>query len=293
MEILINLLILTITLFLYIHIYNQIKTSNYLEVYEIENISKDKFEELCHLKQPILINDITLLDLDISFILKNYGNFDIKITNTDINVDTDTSTMFLPIKLLTAIELFNKDSSANYISENNKEFLEETSLIKEFYLNDIFLRPTCTSTIDYDLLLGSVNSYTPLCYSLNCRNYYSVLTGSIEVTLCPPKDYKYLYVYKDYENLKFISKINMLSPQDEYLNEFEKVKFLKLILKPNMLIQIPAYWFFSIKILESNTLISNFKYTTYMNSLAIIPDLFVRFLQNNNIKKNLAKVADV
>ena len=287
MEILINLLILTITLFLYIHIYNQIKTSNYLEVYEIENISKDKFEELCDLKQPLLINNITLLDFDIPYIQENYGSFDIKIGNKD------TNDMFLPMKFLTAIQLFDKDSSANYISENNKEFLEETSLIKEFSVKDLFLRPVATSSIEYDLILGSINSYTPLGYNLNCRNYYSVLTGSIEITLCPPKDYKYLYVNKDYENLKFSSAVDILYPQDEYKNEFEKVKFLRVILEPNRLLQIPAYWFFSIKILESNTLIRNFKYTTYMNSLAMAPELFMKFLQKNNIKQNIAKVADL
>lgn len=287
MEILINLLILTITLFLYIHIYNQIKTSNYLEVYEIENISKDKFEELCDLKQPLLINNTSLLNFDIPHLQNNYGSFDIKIANKD------TSDMFLPMKFVTAIELFEKDISANYISENNKEFLEETSLIKEFSINDLFLRPIGTSSIEYDLILGSINSNTPLSYNLNCRNYYSVLTGSIEVTLCPPKDYKYLYVNKDYENFKFTSMINILEPQDEYKNEFDKVKFLRVVLEPNRLLQIPAYWFFSIKILESNTLISNFKYTTYMNSLAMAPELFMKFLQKNNVKQNLAKVADL
>ena len=287
MEILINLLILTITLFLYIHIYNQIKTSNYLEVYEIENISKDKFEELCALKQPLLINNISLLEFDIPHIQNNYGSFDIKICNKD------SSHMFLPMKFLTAIELFDKDSSANYISENNKEFLEETSLIKEYSVNDLFLRPVGTSSIEYDLILGSINSYTPLSYNLNCRNYYSVLTGSVEVTLCPPKDYKYLYVNKDYENFKFSSAVDILEPQDVYKNEFEKVKFLRVILEPNRLLQIPAYWFFSIKILESNTLVSNFKYTTYMNSLAMAPELFMKFLQKNNIKQNIVKVADL
>ncbi len=287
MEILINLLILSITLFLYIHIYNQIKTSNYLEVYEIDNISKDKFEELCELKQPLLIDNINILNFDINYIKNTYGSFDLKINAKDNN------DMYLPMKFLTAIELFDKDISANYISQNNKDFLEETSLIKEFHINDMFLRPIGTSSIDYDIILGSINSYTPLSYSLNCRNYLSVLTGSIEITLCPPKDYKYLYVNKDYDNFKFTSSIDIQNPQDEYKDDFEKIKFLRVILEPNKLLQIPAYWFFSIKILESNTLISNFKYTTYMNSLAMAPDLFIKFLQNNNIKRNLAKVADL
>jgi hypothetical protein len=287
MEILINLLILCIVLFLYIHIYNQIKTSDYLEVYEIDNISKDKFEELCDLKQPLLIDNINILNFDIPYIQDNYGSFDLKVSTKE------SSDMFLPMKLITAVDLFDKDVSANYISQNNKEFLEETSLIKEFHINDLFLRPVGTSSIEYDILLGSINSYTPLGYNLNCRNYYSVLTGSVEITLCPPKDYKYLYVNKDYVNFKFTSSVDILNPQDEYINDFDKVKFMKVILQPNKLLQIPAYWFFSIKILESNTLIANFKYTTYMNSLAMSPELFIKFLQNNNIKQNLAKVADL
>ena len=51
----------------------------------------------------------------------------------------DNNDMYLPMKFLTAIELFDKDISANYISQNNKDFLEETSLIKEFHINDMFI----------------------------------------------------------------------------------------------------------------------------------------------------------
>ena len=56
MYILINFLIFVITLFLYIHIYFHIKCSNYLEIYEIENISKQNIEEIYNLKQPFLFN---------------------------------------------------------------------------------------------------------------------------------------------------------------------------------------------------------------------------------------------
>ena len=287
MKILINLLILTIILFFYIHIYNQYKTSNYLEIYEIENVTKDKFEELCDLKQPLLINNINLLDINMKIISNNYNTFEIKIINKD------NKNLYLPLKLSAALELFEKDISGNYISEKNKEFIDETTLFKQFSTNDYFLRPLGTVNIEYDLIFGSINSYTPLRYNLNSRNFYSVVSGSIEVTLCPPKDYKYLYITKDYENFNFSSNVNILNPQDEYKNEFEKVKFLRIILEPNKLLQIPAYWFYSIKILKNNTLITNYKYSTYINMISMFPELFVKLLQNNNIKKNLAKIADI
>lgn len=284
MEIIINLLILCIVVFIYIHIYNQFKTSNYLEIYEMDNISKERFEELCELKQPLLLNNINIVNFDLSNIKDNFGNFDVKLINKEAK---DT---IIPVKLANAIDLLIKDTSGNYFSENNKEFLEETSLVKEFSTNDLFLRPIGTSTIEYDMLFGSVNSSTQFGYNLNSRNYLSVLSGSVEVTLCPPKDNKYLFVNKDYDNFKFLSMVDIYNPQPEFKNEFDKVKLLRIILTPNKILQIPAFWFFSIKIIETGTIVANFKYSTYMNTISMIPELFIKFLQNNNIKINIPTV---
>ena len=45
-------LIFCIVLFLYIHVFFHLKTSNDLEIYDIEVPNKEKFEEICNLKQP-------------------------------------------------------------------------------------------------------------------------------------------------------------------------------------------------------------------------------------------------
>ena len=50
MKYLFELCIFTIILFLYLHIFYQIKTSNDLEVYSIDEPSKDKLEEICNIK---------------------------------------------------------------------------------------------------------------------------------------------------------------------------------------------------------------------------------------------------
>jgi len=46
-------LIFCVILFFYLHIYFHMKTSNDLEVYEIDQPSKDKLEEVCDLRQPV------------------------------------------------------------------------------------------------------------------------------------------------------------------------------------------------------------------------------------------------
>jgi len=287
MYIIINLLILVLTLFIYIHVYNHINTSNYLEIYEVDNVSKEKFEDLCNLKQPLILNNYNIFEnINLDLIIKNYSDFDIKINKKD-----DTN-LCLPIKLTNAIELFHVDSSSNYISYENEEFLEETTLSKEFNTQDLFLRPYNVSNIKYNIILGSINSYTKLQYSINCRNYFYILNGSVEVTLCCPNNYKYLYINKNYELLNFESMVDLYNIDEIYKKEFNKVKFLRVTLTKNKLLQIPAYWFYSIKILEENTLLSHITYRTYMNSLAISPYLFLQFLQNNNIKRYTTKILD-
>ena len=54
MHIIYIVLIFCLVLFLYLHVYFQLKTSDDLEIYEIDNPSKDKLEEICDLRQPVL-----------------------------------------------------------------------------------------------------------------------------------------------------------------------------------------------------------------------------------------------
>jgi hypothetical protein len=56
MKYLITIFIFCIVLFLYLHIQYHLKTSSDLEIYTIEQPSKDKLEEICDLRQPVLID---------------------------------------------------------------------------------------------------------------------------------------------------------------------------------------------------------------------------------------------
>jgi hypothetical protein len=58
---------------------------------------------------------------------------------------------------------------------------------------------------------------------------------------------------------------------------------------PGQLVHIPAYWWYSIKFVKSNTSICVFKYKTYMSTLSISDHLFMRILQRQNTKRVIAK----
>tara|TARA_Y100000389_G_scaffold91522_1_gene88119 strand:- start:11001 stop:11873 length:873 start_codon:yes stop_codon:yes gene_type:complete len=287
MNIIIFVLVFSIVLFIYIHIYYHFKTNNDLEILEINNISKERLEEICDLRQPLTmkIDNNIFKEFFIKNLISNYSSFDIKIRNIK-NLDDDTE-LFLPLSLNDANKLMIEDKEGQYISENNSDFLIETSMAKNISENDSFFRPYMLSNIEYDYIFGSKNSYTPLRYNLNYRNYYLVLEGKVRIKMTPPKNEKYLYCNKDYDNFEFRSPLNVWNIQDEYKTDFNKMKFLEVDLEPGNIIYIPAYWWYSIQVLEENTSILSFKYRTYMNNVAILPQLILKIMQKQNIKHKI------
>jgi hypothetical protein len=296
-EIIIAIFVFFIVLFFYLHIQFHLKTSNELEIYEIDQASKDKLEEICDLRQPILI-DISMEEYgnkiinttNKQFLLDNYPVFEVKIrNNADMSLDSD---ICVPVPLHVAVKLFNQYNISSYFSEGNMEFLQETGVIKNMTYNDEYLRPYLVSNCYYDVLLSSKNLETPFRYDLNYRNYYLVTQGSIKVKLSPPKSSKYLYPINDYENFEFKSPINPWNPQSKYKADFDKIKCLEIVLVPGKIIYIPAYWWYSFKF-DENTSVSCFKYRTYMNNIAISPNICMYALQNQNVEHKIAKQIDI
>jgi hypothetical protein len=268
-------------------VYNHIKTSSYLEVYEIENLSKDKFEDINNFKQPLLLNNYTLLtNITMDYLISNYPTFDLNLYNKQNN-------SFLKIKMEEFNTIINSDESINYISCNNKDFLEETTLEKILSSNDSFFRPYNICNKTYDIIMGRKNSASQLKYSINSRNILYLSSGQIEVTLCPPKYYKNLHVKKNYELLDYYSDIDINNIQSIYKNDYQKAKFLRVMLNTDQVLIIPPYWFYSIKFLEENTIVFFNSYRTFTSSIAIIPDLFIQTLQQNNLKLNMIRKIDI
>ncbi len=286
----IAILIFCIVLFLYLHIYFQLKTSNDLEVYEIEQPSKDKLEEICDLRQPVIFdyqNDSLLEMCKVAAIVEHYSAFDVKLRNVK-EVDDNTD-LHIPVTLKAAISLLSGDKDSKYISEKNGDFLEETGIIKNYKYNDAFLRPPMVSNCFYDFLTASQNTETVLQYSVNYRNFYLVTHGSIKIKLIPPKSARYLYPVEDYENFEFRSPLNPWTIQRQYKADFDKMKTLEIELTPGKIIYIPAYWWYSIKFMEPLSSVCVFKYRTYMNTVAILPKLCMKTLQRQNTKREIVK----
>ena len=285
----IAIFIFCVVLFLYLHIYYHLKTSSDLEVYTIEQPSKNKLEEICDLRQPVIFefsNSRLLESCNLANLDDNYGAFDIKVR--DVTQNDDTSEPYLPFLFKEAIKIFQNDKESKYITENNSEFLNETGAIKNYKYNDSFLRPSMVSRCSYDFWSGSINSRTPLRYNLDYRNFIYLTSGKAKLKLIPPSSSKYLNLEKDYDNFEFRSPVNPWDIQNEYKADFDKIKVLDLDIVPGYIIFIPAYWWYSIEYEELSS-ICVFKYRTYMSTLSIMHHIFLSFLQKQNVKMEIVE----
>ena len=288
MNIIYAVLVFFIVLFLYLHVYFHLKTSDDLEIYEIDYPSKDKLEEICDLRQPVLFkfdNERILESCQRSAILDTYGAFDIKIRNVKQSTADNAINLYVPLAFSNALKVIREDSENKYIVENNGDFLDETGIAKSYKYNDAFLRPYMVSQCAYDFAFGAEGTQTPFRYDLNYRNYLLVTEGEIKVKLSQPKSTKYLYQQKDYENLEFSSPINPWDIQSQYKADFDKIKCLDIVMTKGQILYIPAYWWQSIEF-GPEASVCTFKYKTYMNTIAILPQLAMKLLQTQNVKIN-------
>jgi len=285
------IIIFCIVLFIYIHINYQLSTSNDLEIFELENPwSKEILDNICYNKQPIRFNfsnDEIINNINLSFIEQQYNAFDIKIRN----IKDNDNKLHLPFSVGEISKLFENDTEGIYITENNEDFLNETALMKIFKHNDNNLRPPWVSNCKYDFISGTKNSIIPLQYKISYRNFIMVTEGNITIKLISPDYTKYLHLDKDYENFYFYSPINCWNTQKEYLIDFNKVKSLEINLNQGDIVYIPSYWWYSIKFNQISSL-ATFYYSTYANTIAILPDLFINFLQNQNIKHRINNIIE-
>jgi len=114
MKILFGFFIFCIVLFIYLHIQFHLKTSNDLEVYEIDDASKDKLEELCDVRQPVIFDfdcDKIIQTTNKNFLTENYQAFEIKVRN--INDVDYNSEIYMPLPLHASVKLFNEDKNGS------------------------------------------------------------------------------------------------------------------------------------------------------------------------------------
>jgi len=275
---LLRVLVFLIVLFLYIHLHHQWKTSNELEVYELDSpLSKDMLEDALQLKQPVIFThpeEVGKMQIQIQTL-----GLDVSVRQSGTSLDDQDVSLYSLLPLQSAQALFDKDKSGAFFTEHNQSFLEESGLGKRLRSMDAFFRPAFCYDGYYDLLMGSQNATSPLRYDLQCRNYFIVSRGSLQMKLAPPNMSKYMECIHDYENFEFRSTLNPWMKEED-----EKVRCIHVNLNEGDCICIPPFWWYSLKF-EGKGQVVSMKYRTYMNGLSMLPQIGLFYLQNYNIRR--------
>jgi hypothetical protein len=288
-----------IILFVYIHINDQYKKSEDLEIYEMDYVSNAGLQNICNVKQPTIF-DFRQIYPDIFSKLEKREHFE-KFENIDVKVKdvldywnptaTSIDPIILPIQSFQT--LMKSDPKSHFFMEDNQDFLEETELLPEIRELDAYLKPSFSIRSKYDLITGSNSCITPLRYHTDYRRYMIVASGKISVKMTPWRSRKHLHPVIDYDNYEFFSKLNPWMPQKEYLNDMDKLKFLDFEVAAGNVLYIPPFWWYSIKFTTNDTQVVSISYQTVMNIFSNIPDICRYYLQFHNTKVKISRTLDI
>src|SRR5210317_1066296 len=297
MNTLIHILIFIIVLLVYVHVANQLKTSEDLEIYEFDYTDNTYLQEVCDLKQPAVfplqpVNPGFYESVN-SDVLDELSNCDVKIKESEDYWKEMDSVDYILVPYKSSQTLIKTDTHSNYITENNDSFVEESGLYSAFKTNDELLKPSFNIHSTYDILTGSDKACTPLRYHTHNRYFLSVNSGKIRVKLTPWKSSRYLYPNKDYDSYEFYSPINVWKPQRKYFHEMDKIKYLEFDINVGSVLYVPSYWWYSIQYSNDSTIVCGFTYNTPMNYVANTKDMALYYLQQSNTKTKITKTIEL
>ena len=136
MSLLISFIIFIIILFVYIHMIDQFKKSNDLELYEMDYTNNNDLNETCNIKQPIVfylknVNEEFFDNINIEYLDKIQDNILI----------TDEKREQFVLNFSSASLLLQNDKKHKFYTEDNESFVYDTNLQNLYESNDAFLKP--------------------------------------------------------------------------------------------------------------------------------------------------------
>ena len=294
---LLNFLLFIIVLVIYVHIINQLKRSEDLEVYEMDYTTNQYLQEVCNIKQPVLFNYDSISpdfyeNINANTFINN-DNYDLKVKDIrDYYKGESIDYIVLPAS--SATNLMKTDTRANYFTENNEDFIENADLYHIFHSNDTYLKPQLSMITKYDIITGSSKSVTPLRYHTDFRKFMSVHSGKVKIKMTPWKSHKYLHQHRDFENYEFRSRMNVWKPDKQHKNDFDKLRFLEFDITPGNTLHIPPYWWYSIQFNDdSDTIVTSITYNSVMNCVSNLPNWGMYYLQQTNTKTKITKTLPI
>ena len=284
--------VIILLLITFLHIMNEYKKSEILDIYMIRYTNKTEFNQLCSLKQPFVF--FRKQTFTIPSLRENRQSITLKDTSdyTSKNNTTDF-TNGISIMCKTACSLMSMDETGFYFSENNGQFLDESGLLEEIKNLDKEIEPIGTVIRKHDLLFGSVNVCTPLRYHTNTGQFLYVYAGKIQIKLASWKYTKYVNQTKDFFAYDFRSSLNVWNLSENKNNTdkclLDNIPFIEFEVTENSILYLPPHWWYSIRYIASDTIVLHYTYSTPLTTLAFLADIshyYIKQWEVDYVKEN-------
>lgn len=288
----VGICIFLIILFVYLHIIDQYKRNEDLEIMEMDYQNNAQMQNVCNIKQPFLFDFTSIqrdyfTDITIPQILKN-NDMEIKLKDrNEYYRENSESVDYLLLPIHSCYKIIEIDSKSHYYTEHNDDAINDTELVKHYKSVDTFLKPYYTVQTKYDFIIGSKQCTLPARYHCDYRYYLCVSSGRINIKMTPFKSSKYLHTIYDYENYEFRSPVDVWNPQDDYKKDCNKIQWLEFDVNEGYMLYIPPYWWYSIRLDNVDTLVTTIQYNTPMNIVANSKHWSLYYLQQMNIHRKI------
>ena len=288
----IAIFIFFVILFLYIHIVDQYKRNDDLDILEMDYENNIELQKICNIRQPFVFEFKPVCEdffNKLSFeTLLQYKDNELKLKDRkEYFKEKSDSIDHVMLNANSCYKIIEVDSKAHYFTENNEEFVQETGLQKYFKEVDTYLKPNLTVQTHYDVLFGSKKCYTPFRHHINYRYFLCVTSGRINVKISTYKNHKFLHPVDDYENYEFRSTVDPWRCQEKHKKEFDKLDSIEFDVHEGFMLYIPPYWWYSIRFDTVDTLVTSMTYNTPMNIVSNLKHSTTYFLQQMNIHKKI------
>ena len=211
-----SLLIGLFFFFLYIHLQNQYKKSQALEIYEMDYTTNKELNEILSLKQPLLFSASAFSLSPPSFLrlLDENRALDVSVLHDPIKggggggvggVGGVGAPTPIPFAFSSAQQLF--ETKPNFLSINNDAFLKESHLLetktgKPFLAMERLIEPPMKQIqkITRDIIFGSNNIHTPMTYHTNTSLFLYIVSPTTTVSVPEESNPDKVYPPRDEEN---------------------------------------------------------------------------------------------
>lgn len=250
-----NFIIILCTFILYLHIIEHITYPVFDSISEIDYVNNSITQNTCAMNKPFIFEYINFDPL-----LFNNINIDSLINNKFLNVNIhNVHNDNIIVKNFNKAALLFKKHKTKYFTINNSTFLINNDIIKHFTNFNNNIKPSFHYQTNYDIISGSLFSFTPLQFHSFSNSFFIVVQGKISVKTTS-------FHHSDLLDFKFNEKtLKYSSPIDiwNYKNK-KNIPIIDFDVYPGYVLFLPSYALYSIKFLEQDTLVWSVSYDTFL-----------------------------